>query len=100
MARQATPAVGRLDNIIQELERLHRDAHDIIDAHVDSVRCQMPGIPFGVLKSREIAQPAGNSLNYINALKIVREKITAACQHKDNSMQYLSRRAGRKESSP
>jgi hypothetical protein len=74
MARQ--PAVGRLDNIIQELERLHRDAHDIIDAHVDSVHCQMPGIPFGVLKSREIAQPAGNSLNYINALTIVRQKIT------------------------
>ena len=76
MARQATPTVGRLDNIIKDLERLHNDAHDIIDAHVDSVRCQVPGIPFGVLKSREIAQPAGNSLNYINALKIVRQKIT------------------------
>jgi hypothetical protein len=76
MARQATPAVGRLDNIIKELERLHNDAHDIIDAHVDSVRCLTPGIPFGVLKSREIAGPAGNSLNYINALKIVRQKLT------------------------
>ena len=78
MARQATPDVSRLDRIIKELEQLHLDAHDIIDAHIDCARCQTPGIPFGVLKSREIAQPAGNSLNYINALKIVREKITAA----------------------
>ena len=35
MARQATPTVGRLDNIIKDLERLHNDAHDIIDAHVE-----------------------------------------------------------------
>ena len=81
MARQATPAVGRLDNIIQELERLHNDAQDIFDAHIEVVRCQTPGIPFGVLKSCEIASPAGSSLNYIAALKIVREKITG--QHKD-----------------
>ena len=81
MARQATPAVGRLDNIIKELERLHNDAQDIFDAHIEVVRCQTPGIPFGVLKSCEIASPAGSSLNYIAALKIVREKITG--QHKD-----------------
>ena len=78
MARQVTPDVGRLDSIIKELERLHNDAHDIINAHVDFVCCQKPGIPFGVLKSREIAGPAGNSLNYINALKIVRQNITGA----------------------
>ena len=81
MVRQATPAVGRLDNIIKELERLHNDAQDIFDAHIEVVRCQTPGIPFGVLKSCEIASPAGSSLNYIAALKIVREKITG--QHKD-----------------
>jgi hypothetical protein len=33
-------------------------------------------MPFGVLKSQEIAKPAGNSLNYVNALKIVRQNIT------------------------
>ena len=76
MPRQGTPSVGRLDRIIAELERLHDDAQDIFDAHIDFVRCRMPEVPFGVLKSREIAGPAGNSLNYINALKIVRQKIT------------------------
>ena len=81
MARQGKPSVGRLDNIIKELERLHNDAQDIFDAHIEVVRCQTPGIPFGVLKSCEIASPAGSSLNYIAALKIVREKITG--QHKD-----------------
>jgi hypothetical protein len=76
MAGIVKPAVGRLDNIIKELERLHHDAQDIFDAHIDFVRYRRPGIPFGVLKSSEIAGPAGNSLNYINALKIVRAKIT------------------------
>jgi hypothetical protein len=68
------PAVGRLDNIIAELERLHHDAQDIFDAHIDFLCCRNPGIPFGVLKSK--ARPAGNSLNYIQALKIVRAKVT------------------------
>jgi hypothetical protein len=76
MAQAKPPAVGRLDNIIKELERLHNDAQSILDAHVDFVSCRNPGIPFGVLKSREIAGPAGNSLDYIKALKVVRSKIT------------------------
>jgi hypothetical protein len=74
MARQV--ATGRLDRIIRELEQLHNEAQDIFDAHIDFVRCTSPGVPFGNLKSCEIAGPAGSSLNYINALKIVREKIT------------------------
>ena len=71
-----TPDVSRLDRIIAELKVLHDHAHDIIDAHVDSLHHQAPGVPFGVLKSQEIAQPAGNSLNYVNALRIVRKKLT------------------------
>ncbi len=74
MARQ--PAVGRLDRIIRELEQLHDEAQGIFDAHVEVERCRNPGIPFGTIKMCEIAGPAGSSLNYINALKIVREKIT------------------------
>jgi hypothetical protein len=71
-----TPDVSRLDRIVAELQVLHDQAQDILDSHVDVLCCQQPGIPFGVLKSREIAQPAGNSLNYINALRIVRKKLT------------------------
>ena len=81
MARQV--AVGRLDRIIRELEQLHKEAQDIFDAHVDVMRCQSPGLSWGVLKSCEIATPAGSTLNYIAALKIVREKITGekSAQH-------------------
>jgi hypothetical protein len=72
----ATSSVGRLDNIIKELERLHTDAQVIFDAHIDFVRCRAPSVPFGVLKFREIAGPAGNTMDYVAALKIVRKKIT------------------------
>ena len=72
----ATPAVGRIDRIIDELEQLHRDAQGIFNAHIDYVRCRAPSVPFGTLKFREIAEPAGSTLNYIAALKIVRKKIT------------------------
>ena len=68
-----TPDVSRLDRIIAELQVLHDHAQDIIDAHVDSLHHQFPGVPFGVLKSREIAQPAGNSLHYISAENCAQE---------------------------
>ena len=71
----AAPSVGRLDHIISELERLHTDAQDIFDAHIDYVRCRAPSVPFGTLKFREIAGPAGNTIDYVAALKIVRKKI-------------------------
>ena len=45
------PDVSRLDRIIAELKVLHDQASDILDAHVDVLCCQQPGIPFGVLKS-------------------------------------------------
>jgi hypothetical protein len=71
----ATPSVGRLDNIIKELERLHAEAQDIFDAHIDFVRWRAPSVPFGILKFREIARPAGSTMDYVAALKIVRTKI-------------------------
>jgi hypothetical protein len=74
MAQQI--ATGRLDRIIRELEKLHSEAQDIFDAHVDFVRCRSPGIPFGILKACEITNPAGSALNYIAALKMLREKFT------------------------
>jgi hypothetical protein len=73
MPRQ--PPVGRLDNIIRDLERLHNDAQDIFDSHIDALRCQCPGIPFSVMKSCELTARAGSTLNYIAALKIVREAV-------------------------
>ena len=63
---------GRLDRIISELERLHDDADKIIDAHVNCLlRDLPPAASFGVTKYR-VLEPAGRSLHYINALKLVR----------------------------
>jgi hypothetical protein len=74
MGRQ--PPVGRLDNIIRDLERLHNDAQDIFDSHIDVIRCRCPDIPFDVVKSCKLTAPAGSALNYIAALNIVRDAIT------------------------
>ena len=68
-------SVKRLDRIIAELEKLHNEANDIFDAHVDVVMCDLPrGTSFGVTKFREIAEPAGLTINYIKALKLLRDK--------------------------
>jgi hypothetical protein len=34
--------VSRLDRIISELEKLHSEANDIFDAHVDVLMCDLP----------------------------------------------------------
>lgn len=68
--------VSRLDSIIEQLEQLHKDAQGIFDAHVDCLMCDQPlGTSFGVLKARAITTPAGSALNYVRALKLVRERI-------------------------
>jgi hypothetical protein len=69
-------SVGRLDNIIAQLEKLQNDAQGIFDAHVDELCCQTPGIPWGILKTSEIAAPAGSTIDYVAALKMLREKFT------------------------
>jgi MinD-like ATPase involved in chromosome partitioning or flagellar assembly len=56
MARSVT----RLDRIITELEKLQSEAHEIYDAHVDVLMCDLPpGTSFGVTKMRAIADPLG-----------------------------------------
>jgi hypothetical protein len=69
------PSVGRIDDIIRQLQRLHADAQDIMDAHVEYLHCLSPHLPFGTLKLHAIAKPAGSRLDYIEALKIVRKGI-------------------------
>ena len=75
-----TPSVTRLDRIIRELETLHRDAQGIFDAHTDYLRTNMQGVPFGTVKHSEITGPAGNTVNYIAALRIVRKGITGSSE--------------------
>jgi hypothetical protein len=72
----ATTSGGRIDRMIRELEQLHCEAQRIFDAHVDYVRCkEPPGVPFGTLKFREIAGPAGSTIDYVAGLRLVRKKI-------------------------
>jgi hypothetical protein len=66
----------RLDRIIIDLQRLYADADEIFDAHVSVMLRELPrGTSFGVTKYR-LLEPAGRALNYINALRIVRDNIT------------------------
>jgi hypothetical protein len=70
-------SVSRLDRIITELEKLQSEANDIFDAHVDVVMCDLPrGTSFGATKLREIAEPAGLTINYVKALKLLRDKLS------------------------
>jgi hypothetical protein len=72
------PNTGRLDHIIDELRRLHADADNILDAHVNCLlRDLPPGTSFGATKYRAL-EPAGRALNYVEALRLVRDSI--ACR--------------------
>lgn len=68
--------VSRLDRIICELEKLQKEANDIYDAHIDVLLCDLPpNASFGVTKLKAIAEPAGQTLNHVKALKLLREKL-------------------------
>jgi hypothetical protein len=67
---------GRLNNIIAGLDRLQREANEILDGHVRVLMHSKPyGTSFGLTKM-ETFLPAGTTLNYAAALKIVRDSIT------------------------
>jgi hypothetical protein len=69
--------VGRLDDIVAQLEKLQKDANQILDAYTDELLCREPrGTSWGDLKYRKIAAPAGLTINHVNALRLVREKLT------------------------
>jgi hypothetical protein len=76
MEKKMARAVGRLDETIAQLEKLHKVADDIFDAHIDDIRREMPGVPWGALKTCEIAVPAGSTLDYVAGLKLLRRKFT------------------------
>jgi hypothetical protein len=63
-----TYSVGRLDDLIETLEKAQDAAQEIFDLHIDELRHQVPGVPWGVLKACEISGRAGTQLNYVKAL--------------------------------
>jgi hypothetical protein len=68
--------VGRLDSIITKLEELERDANGILDAYTDEQMSNSPpGTSFGAMK-HWVVRSVGAKLDYVAALKLVREKVT------------------------
>jgi len=57
----------RFDVLIEQLERLYAEAQSVFDAHIEDLRRQKPGVPFGVLKAHELATPP--ALDYLAALR-------------------------------
>jgi hypothetical protein len=66
---------GRLDKIVNDLERLHRDAQDILNAYVNEKICNHPYASFGEAKVYCFRQ-VGTQMNVVNALKLVRAHLT------------------------
>ena len=64
----------RVNNIIKQLEELYEQAHEIFDARVEVILAGQPyGTSFGATKANCIFAPAGSTLNYIQALKNLRD---------------------------
>jgi hypothetical protein len=62
----------RLDALIGRLEEIYREAQDVFDVYVEDRRRQEPNVPFGILKSRELATPP--ALDYLATLRLLRRK--------------------------
>ncbi len=68
-------AMGRLDRIVAELERLQKDADEILDTYTDQLMSrEPPGTSWGVTKCNKVAYPAGSTINRVAALKMLRDK--------------------------
>lgn len=66
---------SRLDRIVATLEQAQREANDILDSYVDERLNRYPsGTTFGHVKVQELARPVGSTINYAEALKLVRRK--------------------------
>ena len=63
---------SRIDRIVDDLNKLHGEAHEIFNSRVDVLLCELPrGTSFGETKY-QMLEPAGLSIDYIKALEIIR----------------------------
>ena len=68
-----TVATGRLDRIVADLERLQKEADEILNTYTDQlVSNATSGTSWGVTKYQQLAAPAGSTMNRVAALKILR----------------------------
>jgi hypothetical protein len=73
--RKIKTADERIGELLNEYERLNREAHELIDSYITELRVEVPGTPFGVIKQTEFHGRAGTSLNMPAALRILRERL-------------------------
>jgi hypothetical protein len=68
----------RVQQIIDQLEELHQQAHEIFDARVEVILAGQPyGTSFGATKVNCIFAPSGSTLDYVKALQNLRDGKTA-----------------------
>jgi hypothetical protein len=67
--------VARLDAIIGNWEQLREEADVIIDAYVEELRETHPGIPAASLRTLEITNRAGSTMNVAAAMKLIRKTL-------------------------
>ena len=66
----------KLDKAITELEKAEKEATQILDDYTDVlVSGEPPYTSWGVVRYNKIMQPAGSRLNYLKALKQLRDKL-------------------------
>ena len=67
--------VSRIDRLIRELETAQNEADEIFNTHLDAILCEAPPrTSYGAIRHREIGQAAGGQINYVNALRHLRDR--------------------------
>lgn len=70
-----TAETGRLDRIVADLERLQKDADEILNVYTDQLMTNAPnGTSWGVTKYKQLAVSAGSTINRVAALKILKDR--------------------------
>jgi hypothetical protein len=70
---------GRLDQAISGLEKAEQEASQILNDHTDElVAREPPEASWSVVRYKRIMAPAGSRLNYLNALKQLRDRLLGA----------------------
>lgn len=68
--------MGKLDKAIAELQQAESLASELLDTYTDALvaRCP-PGTSWSVTRYNNIMKPAGSRLNYLAALRQLRQRL-------------------------
>jgi hypothetical protein len=74
-ARKTETPIERIDRMLQEYAALNDAAVQLIEAHVQELATQIPGVPAGAIRLCEFDNRAGEMMHMPNALRILRAKL-------------------------